>query len=77
MGASSQIPLFEISILTSPRPFPNLFPLLLSPFPPFGLSSFAFRSGPVYDVNGIVIARVGRRVTVVSIHWGFHAIATR
>lgn len=76
MSSSPQIPLLETSVLASPRPSPDLFPFFLSPLPPFGLSNIAFRSGPVYDVNGIVLARVGCGVAVVSVHWGLHAIAT-
>lgn len=74
MTSSPQIPLLELSILTFPLPFPNLFPFFLSSFPPFDLSGITSPLGPPYDMNRIVFAWVSRGVTIVSVHWRLHPI---
>ena len=71
--SSPQIPFLEFSILAFPLPFPDLLSFPLSPPPPLNLSSLTPRL--FQDVDGIMFARMGRGVTVVSTHWGFHAAA--
>ena len=73
MTPPPQIPFLEFSVLAFPLPFPNLLSLPVSPSPPLGLPSVTPRL--VQDVDGIVFARMGRRVAVVSVHWRFHAAA--
>ena len=77
MTSSPQISLLEFRVLASPLPFSNLLPFLLPPVPPFNLSSIASPPGPFQDMDGVVFARMGRRVTVVSVHWRLHATTTR
>jgi len=69
-----QIPFLKFSVLALPLPFPDLLSLPLSPSPPLSLPSSTPRL--VQDKDGIVFARMGRRVTVVSVHWRFHAATT-
>lgn len=76
MTSPPQISLLKLSTFTSPLPFPNLFPLFLPPFPPFNLPDIASSLRLLYDINRVVFAWVSRKITIVSIHWGLHPIAT-
>ena len=73
MTSPPQIPFLEFSVLAFPLPFPDLLSLPLSPSPPLSLPSVSPRL--VQDEGRIVFARVGRGVTVVSVHRRFHAVA--
>lgn len=75
VASPPQIPLLEFRVLALPLPSPKFLPFLLPPPPPLSLSRGAHPRGLFQDVNGRVLARMGRGVTVVSVHWSLHAIA--